>query len=344
MKPQSSTPISQLERGIVIGLKISSTTNLNVQKILEENKISISLQSISRIWSQWQKQGNSDTQFENSGRKKLLSQNSEQQLKDYVEEHPNSTRKDLESSNIANPQGVSGKTLTNYLSDSGYSQKKPKNVIFISETNKKKRVLWAKDILRTKKTIIRNCIFSDETWIYLQDQSQGKQWIPPEQTQPLQRERKSWPEKFMIWGAVHREGALAFRIIEGSLDSKQYLSIITDFFNDEAKKVDYSSFMQDNARPHISKQVLQYFDQNNISLLEWASQSPDINPIEKVWSLLKHKINKNMQDFQNLQQLKDFTQQTLLNDSEIKNLISKSIESIPNYLSQIITNNGDIVN
>ncbi|KAL4461768.1 hypothetical protein ABPG72_017969 [Tetrahymena utriculariae] len=111
-----------------------------------------------------------------------------------------------------------------------------------------------------------------------------------------------------------------------------------------AKKVDYSSFMQDNTRPHISKQVLQYFDQNNISLLEWASQSPDINPIEKVWSLLKHKINKNMQDFQNLQQLKDFTQQTLLNDSEIKNLISKSIESIPNYLSQIITNNGDIVN
>ncbi|KAL4494424.1 hypothetical protein ABPG72_019834 [Tetrahymena utriculariae] len=66
------------------------------------------------------------------------------------------------------------------------------------------------------------------------------------------------------------------------------------------------------------------------------------NKIEKVWSLLKHKINKNMQDFQNLQQLKDFTQQTLLNDSEIKNLISKSIESIPNYLSQIITNNGDI--
>ncbi|KAL4500867.1 hypothetical protein ABPG72_020101 [Tetrahymena utriculariae] len=56
MKPQSSTPISQLERGIVIGLKISSTTNLNVQKILEENKISISLQSISRIWSQNQQE------------------------------------------------------------------------------------------------------------------------------------------------------------------------------------------------------------------------------------------------------------------------------------------------
>ncbi|KAL4460788.1 hypothetical protein ABPG72_002909 [Tetrahymena utriculariae] len=95
---------------------------------------------------------------------------------------------------------------------------------------------------------------------------------------------------------------------------------------------------QDNARPHISKQVLQYFDQNNISLLEWASQSPDINPIEKVWSLLKHKINKNMQDFQNLQQLKDFTQQTLLNDSEIKNLISKSIESLKSKIVLFTSN------
>jgi len=47
----------------------------------------------------------------------------------------------------------------------------------------------------------------------------------------------------MIWGAVHREGALAFRIIEGSLNSKQYLSIMTDFFNTEAKDVEYSSFM-----------------------------------------------------------------------------------------------------
>lgn len=49
-------------------------------------------------------------------------------------------------------------------------------------------------------------------------------------------------------------------------------------------------FMQDNARPHVARQVIGYLNDVNIPLLEWPPNSPDMNPIEHLWDYLKRKI------------------------------------------------------
>jgi len=43
---------------------------------------------------------------------------------------------------------------------------------------------------------------------------------------------------------------------------------------------------QDGARPHTARVTQQFIADNNISLLHWASLSPDVSPIEHVWDEL----------------------------------------------------------
>ncbi|KAL4500874.1 hypothetical protein ABPG72_020108 [Tetrahymena utriculariae] len=89
--------------------------------------------------------------------------------------------------------------------------------------------------------------------------------------------------------------------------------------------------------------VTQFLEENKINILEWASQSPDVNPIEKVWSLLKWKVSKNMKNLNDLPQLKRYIENIFMDDKEIKQLIIKSIKSIPDILQQIIEQKGDVI-
>ena len=49
-------------------------------------------------------------------------------------------------------------------------------------------------------------------------------------------------------------------------------------------------FMQDNAPVHTCKLVREYLTQQGISTLDWPPQSPDINPIENVWAIIKQEL------------------------------------------------------
>lgn len=41
-----------------------------------------------------------------------------------------------------------------------------------------------------------------------------------------------------------------------------------------------SLFMQDNARSHVARKVLDYLNQMGIPIMQWPPKIPDLNPIE----------------------------------------------------------------
>ena len=50
------------------------------------------------------------------------------------------------------------------------------------------------------------------------------------------------------------------------------------------------TFQQDGAPCHKSKLVMRYFEENQIDLLPWCARSPDLNPLEHVWSIIDRKL------------------------------------------------------
>ncbi|KAL4512226.1 hypothetical protein ABPG72_005228 [Tetrahymena utriculariae] len=151
-------PLSDFELGVIIGLKLAGMNDLQAAKTLEFNNMRGSRQSISRAWEKWQSDPQSVTQSpKRQGRPKKLDKKQIEELKDYVRENPAMSRKELEVSNIANNENLSGKSLTNYLKMQGFYQVLLQKTIVISEENQLKRVKWAKKLLKRQKRVISNC-------------------------------------------------------------------------------------------------------------------------------------------------------------------------------------------
>ena len=49
-------------------------------------------------------------------------------------------------------------------------------------------------------------------------------------------------------------------------------------------------FMHDNAPIHTAGIVKDWFDENNVDVMDWPPYSPDLNPIEHVWKVMKAKL------------------------------------------------------
>ena len=91
---------------------------------------------------------------------------------------------------------------------------------------------------------------------------------------------------------------------------------------------------QDNARPHIATQTIVTFDHFLcINFLDnWPPCSPDINPIEIIWAIMKKKIEK--LNPSNINELKQILQQVW--DNLFFAIINGLVDSVP----AVIANGG----
>ena len=99
----------------------------------------------------------------------------------------------------------------------------------------------------------------------------------------------------MVWGCISYEGVGQIAFIDTTINSEVFINIIAKNLKASAAKMGLTDFyfQQDGARCHTSKVTMAYFEREEIKILPWAAQSPDLNPIEHVWQYMKVKLDKN---------------------------------------------------
>lgn len=199
----------------------------------------------------------------------------------------NEIQKKLEKKGVK----VSSRTVRRRLGEFGGKFKKEISKPLLSERHRKNRFKWAKE---HKNFDWEKVIFTDESSFQLY-QSNKKVWHFP-RSQKVFRTVKH-PQKIHVWGCFSASGFGKLICFERNLDGPYMCSIYErgllpsacELFG--ADSIDWI-LQEDNDPKHRSKICKKWKEENKVTVLPWPSMSPDQNPIENVWQLLKMKISK----------------------------------------------------
>lgn len=151
----------------------------------------------------------------------------------------------------------------------------------------------------------------------------------------------------MVWGCFTWFGVGNIHIIQGLMNAQMYCDILSSslvptldalfMINDQATSGDIL-FQQDNDPKHTSRLAKEWFDGHNVVVMDWPAQSPDLNPIENLWSILKRRLGSYKSDANGVHELWDRVKKEWQNISVTE--CRRLVESMPRRIEAVIKARG----
>ncbi len=218
-----------------------------------------------------------------------------------------------------------------------YAYKKP----FVNETNREKRLAFALEHVHKPLSFWRKAIFVDESPFTFVSRFTERCWrAPGERFNPeCTIATLKHDGKINVWGGLSYNGVTKLHQIDGIMNGEMYTEILETVFYPEANRL-YSNgnfmLVEDNDPKHTCKVAKQWITTRRVHKLDWPSQSPDLNPIENLWSILDRRCgSRRPNNDEDLFEILKHTWETLPLE-----LLHRLVDSMPDRLTACIESNG----
>lgn len=195
------------------------------------------------------------------------------------------------------------------------------------------------NILRLKQV----CFSDESVFQVMSDKSQFVRRRPGEEYHPdCIIPRVKHPTSIMVWSVINFRGTGRLQIVQGTMRQDQYKKILEERLlpqlNEWFGEGEEPIFMHDGAPCHKAKTVSKFLADKNITVLDWPGNSPDMNPIENVWELMKREISK--ATVTTKQELIEKLIDVWHRNEHLQEVVKSCAESMPQRIAALIAAKG----